>query len=212
MFLSPLPPLTVTSPPTVILSGFTLIPDFAVCSLSITSPTSPWIPPPLVPPLIPTIAPPAFKSVLTSLTFRFPPISTFPFPVSDPNTPPFRLASPSTLTVISFLALIPAWVVTSLPFLKICPPPAESPRSPVPIVFVATPAETSAPNQASILDSSILSTLVSIFKSPPTFRSTLFPSTVLPMIFVSFPDSIVTPFLATIELPLLYSLFTSDWL
>ena len=108
MFLSPLPPLTVTSPPIVILSGFTLIPDFAVCSLSITSPTSPWIPPPLVPPLIPTIAPPAFKSVLTSLTFRFPPISTFPFPVSDPNTPPFRLASPSTLAVISFLALIPA--------------------------------------------------------------------------------------------------------
>ena len=100
--------MIVTSPPTVTLSGLILIPPFAVCSLLMMSPTSPWIPPPLVPPLTPIIAPPAFRSVLTSVEFKFPPMSTFPFPVSDPKIPPFRLASPSTLAVISFLALIPA--------------------------------------------------------------------------------------------------------
>ena len=110
-------PLTVTSPPTVMLSLLIPIVPFAVCSLSITSPTSPRIPPPLVPPLAPTIAPPPFKSECTSSTLIFPPTFRLPSPVSEPITPPFRLTSFPTFTSILFLAVIPAcWEIES-PFL-----------------------------------------------------------------------------------------------
>ena len=201
-------PFIVTSPPTVTLSGLIPIVPFPVFSWSIISPTSPKIPPPFVPPLPPTIAPPASKSECTSSTFRSPPISIFPFPVSEPITPPFKFASPSTFTSIEFLAVIPAWLLIESPFLNICPPPAETPISPVTIVFVEPPADKSPPNQASTLDSSTLSVSVTTFKSPPTSRATSLPFTLLPITLVSPPDLIEMLF-PVIVLPVLVSLLLS---
>ena len=114
-----LSPFTVTSPPIWVFPGFKATVPFAVFSRSITSPTSPWIPPPLDPIFPPTIAPPASRFDFTSSTFTFPPIVRFPFafPVSDPKTPPFRFRSPSIVPVISFLTTIPAWLFITSPFL-----------------------------------------------------------------------------------------------
>ena len=93
--------------------------------------------------------------------------------------------------MISFLAVIPACSFILSPFFHISPPPAETPKLPVKIVLVASPAETSNPPQPSFLCSFILSFLVSIFRLPSVLISTVSPAIVLPIRLVSFPEFIV---------------------